>query len=188
MNSEEFCLLDIPKVYQTKRLILKVPEPGDGPMMRNAMKGSLSQLQKWLPWAKPAPTVRDAELFARQAAADFLNRKVFHYSIFLQKPRVMIGGVAVNEVDLTTMAVDLGYWLNRKYQGHSYMTEAVGYLTDRIRDDWKMRRFVIRCDLRNSASAMVAVSLNFNCEGLFRGDALDMDGKPCNTLQFAKVF
>lgn len=42
-------LMDFPESFETERLLIRSPLPGDGPEMHAAIKESLGQLTPWMP-------------------------------------------------------------------------------------------------------------------------------------------
>jgi hypothetical protein len=60
-------LLDVPESFETERLLIRSPLPGDGPELHAAVTESLERLVPWMPWPKEHKTVEDSEESARRA-------------------------------------------------------------------------------------------------------------------------
>jgi hypothetical protein len=43
-------LLDFPDSFESERLVLRCPRPGDGRAMHEAITESLNELNPWVPW------------------------------------------------------------------------------------------------------------------------------------------
>ena len=54
-------LRDIPNSFESERLLLRSPRPGDGAMVNAAVLDSLAELRPWMVWAQQTPTVDDNE-------------------------------------------------------------------------------------------------------------------------------
>lgn len=54
-------LLDFPEQFESERLMLRPPKPGDGAAMNAAKLESLDALRPWMPWAQVASTVEEDE-------------------------------------------------------------------------------------------------------------------------------
>jgi hypothetical protein len=68
-------LLDIPESFETERLLIRVPRPGDGAALNAAVLETLDDLRPWMPWAKERPTVEESEENSRKAYSLFLARE-----------------------------------------------------------------------------------------------------------------
>src|SRR5688500_17119935 len=68
-------LLEIPESIETARLTLRAPRPGDGPAVNEAIRESAAELQPWMAWADPLPTVEQTESHTRASMAKFLTRE-----------------------------------------------------------------------------------------------------------------
>ena len=60
-------LMDIPKSFETERLLIRSPLPGDGHELHAAVRESIDDLAPWMPWPKEHRTVDDSEASARRA-------------------------------------------------------------------------------------------------------------------------
>ncbi|NLF76850.1 MAG: GNAT family N-acetyltransferase, partial [Chloroflexi bacterium] len=67
-------LLDFPDQFETERLIIRAPRPGDGRRVNEAIRESLDELRPWMPWAQAAPSAEDTEALLRRKAAQWLAR------------------------------------------------------------------------------------------------------------------
>jgi hypothetical protein len=58
-------LMDFPESFETERLLIRSPLPGDGPELHAAVRESIEELTPWMPWPKEHRTVDDSEASAR---------------------------------------------------------------------------------------------------------------------------
>ena len=65
---------DFPDAFETERLLIRSPMPGDGPELYAAVRGSMEDLLPWMPWPAEHGTVEDSEASARGARVRFLER------------------------------------------------------------------------------------------------------------------
>ncbi|HEY2189526.1 MAG TPA: N-acetyltransferase, partial [Caldimonas sp.] len=77
-------LIDVPDRLETERLVLRVPRPGDGRVLNDAIRASHDELVPWLPWAGTLPTVEESEAHCRRQQARFLLREDFVMLLFLR--------------------------------------------------------------------------------------------------------
>ena len=181
-------LKDFPNDFDTERLTIRCPMPGDGPALHEAVLESIDELRPWLPWAKKAASVEDTEANVRKGYTRFLNREDLWLLLFLKGTNTCVGGSGLHRIDWTVPKFEIGYWLRTSYVGQGYMTEAVKSITDFAFDMLNARRVEIRCDSKNERSASVAHRLNFPLEGVLRcEDRHHISGDLRDTMIFAKI-
>ncbi len=69
-------LASIPESFETERLLIRVPLPGDGEALNHAIRESIDELRPWMPWAQDIPSVAQSEenILQAQCQSDLLNR------------------------------------------------------------------------------------------------------------------
>src|SRR5215211_3286258 len=65
-------LVDFPESFETGRLLLRSPLPGDGPEVHAAIRESIGELTPWMAWPNEHTTVDDSEAGVRRARVAFL--------------------------------------------------------------------------------------------------------------------
>lgn len=181
-------LKDFPNSFESKRLTIRCPMPGDGPALHEAVSASIDDLRPWLPWAVNAPSIEDTETNVRKGYTRFLNREDLWLLLFLKGTNICIGGSGLHRIDWDVPKFEIGYWLRTSYVGQGYMAEAVTTITDFAFNTLSAKRVEIRCDALNERSASVARRLNFSHEGTLRQEARHhISGKLRDTLIFAKI-
>lgn len=120
---------DIQSPIETERLLLKMPEPGDGTVINAAIQRSVNELKPWLGFVQQTPTVEDTEINARQAHTKFLLRENLRYLVFRKHDDTLVGSTGFHNVDWDVPKFELGYWMDTEHSGNGYMREAVDALT-----------------------------------------------------------
>ncbi len=181
-------LRDFPHRFDTERLTIRCPMPGDGLALYEAVVESLDEIRPWLPWAMETPTVEKTEANVRSGYSRFLNREDLWLLLFLKDTNICVGGSGLHRIDWEVPKFEIGYWLRTSYVGQGYMSEAVTGITEFAFETLEAKRVEIRCDSLNERSAAVARRLNFEHEGTLRQESRHhMSGKLRDTLIFAKV-
>ncbi|KEP30510.1 GNAT family N-acetyltransferase [Bacillus safensis] len=181
-------LLDIPLQLETERLILRAPhQTGDGKIVNQAIKDSFSELKAWLPLAQKLPTAEETEINLRNAHINFLKRESFRFLIFDKNSNHFIGTTSLQRIDWTIPKCEIGYWVNTKFSGNGYMTEAVEKLADFGLNNIKFRRIEIRCESTNLKSRAIPEKLGFVFEGTLRNDDLSADGNKLTDTCFYSI-
>jgi ribosomal-protein-serine acetyltransferase len=180
-------LLDIPTELSSKRLTLRTPRTGDGPLIFPSVQESLAELKQWMPWATDDYDERGAEEWCRKAAADFLARKQLQFLIFSKAAGGHLGNVGAFDFKWEIPSCEIGYWLRTSHTGSGFMTEAVGTLANMLMQTLKFRRVQIRTDERNQKSRRVAELAGFQLEGILRQDSLATGGGLRDTCIFSRI-
>jgi RimJ/RimL family protein N-acetyltransferase len=180
-------LRDFPDAFETERLLIRSPFPGDGAEVYAAVAESLEELKPWLPWARRELTVEVEEENMRRARAAFLERSDLMLLLFLKGTSTLVGGSGLHRIDWGVPRFEIGYWLRTRFAGQGYMTEAVCGITAFAFDALGARRVEIRCDSRNRRSARVAQRVGFRLEGELRNAEVGPGGDPRHTLVFSMI-
>ncbi len=178
-------LMDFPESFETERLLIRSPRPGDGPEMHAAIRESIEDLSLWMAWPKEHRTVDDSEASARRARVAFLQRSELRLHLYLKGTDTLVGSSGLQEIDWEVPKFEIGYWCRTKLTGRGYITEAVRGITEFAFDALGARRVEIRCDSRNLPSARVAERAGFLLEGELHNNEIGTDGTVRDTLIFA---
>jgi RimJ/RimL family protein N-acetyltransferase len=178
-------LRHVPEEFQTDRLHLRAPRPGDGDELRAAITESLAELRPWLPWAQEAPDAQWSEENVRVARADFLLRRDLRFPIYLRSmPEIMVGSTGLHRIDWDAGRFEIGYWIRTRFAGQGYATEAARGIGAFAFRELGAERLEIWCDARNTGSAAVARRLGFRLEGTLRDRYRASDGTLSTDLVF----
>ena len=180
-------LKDFPERFETERLLIRSPMPGDGPGLHSAVRESLDELLPWMPWTKEHGTVDDSEAGARRARVRFLERTELRMHLFLRETGTLVGSSGLHRIDWSVPKFEIGYWCRTPFAGRGYTTEAVRGISAFAFDTLDAKRVEIRCDPLNRPSARVAERAGFRLEGELRSEAVGTDGTPRNTLVFSMI-
>ena len=178
-------LMDFPESFETERLSIRSPLPGDGPEVHRAVRESIGELTPWMAWPKEHKTVDDSEASARRARVAYLGRSELRLHLYLKGTDTLVGICGLQGIDWGVPKFEIGYWCRTRFTGRGYITEALRAITSFAFDALGARRVEIRCDPRNLRSARVAERAGFVLEGTLRNNEVGTDGKPRDTLIYA---
>lgn len=185
-------LLDWPDCIETSRLLIRVPSPGGGAQLNEAIVESIDDLRVWMPWAQEIPTLEESEEYCRRARAKFVAREDMGLQLWLRDESgaqsTLVGGSGLHPRDWNVPSFEIGYWCRTKFQGQGYISEAVQAITRFGFEVAQAKRLFIRCDSDNTRSRRVAQRCGFQFEGELRNDGASADGKSVrNTLYFSML-
>jgi RimJ/RimL family protein N-acetyltransferase len=176
-----------PDLFETPRLHIRAPRPGDGLALNAAIRESYASLHVWMPWALEMPTLTRTEDFVRDAAQRYAQRQDFSVLLWERASGLLVGGSRLHPHDWNVPMFEIGYWVRSSREGQGYITEAVQALTRAAFDILRAQRVVIRCDARNLRSARVAERAGYTLEATLHHDARANDGSLRNTLVYARL-
>jgi RimJ/RimL family protein N-acetyltransferase len=180
-------LRDFPDAFETERLLIRSPLPGDGAELAAAVSESIDNLRPWLPWAVGVPTVDEAEENVRCARIAFLERTDLRMHLYLKGTSTLVGSSGLHQIDWSVPKFEIGYWCRNRFLGQGYITEAAWGITGFAFETLGAQRVGLLCDDRNERSRRVAERLRFHFEGVRRNDTVGPDGSPRNLLMFSLI-
>lgn len=184
-------LIDVPMRMETDRLVLRCPQPGDGPTLHAAQTESLDELRPWMHWAQLPPEPDEAEAYCRRMQARFILREDLVWFVFERGPGGgegrFVASVGLHRIDWTVRRFEIGYWRRRGCGGRGWVSEATRALTRLAFDTLDARRVELRMDDANRASWRVAERCGFTLEALLRGDSITPAGAVRSTRIYARV-
>lgn len=186
-NEPDPILLDFPDQFETERLLIRAPRPGDGAEVNTALVESLDALRPWMPWAQSTPTAEETEADIRQVALDFKARKDLRLHLYRKDDGLFVGSSGLHQIDWSVPRFEIGYWVRTSLQGQGYITEAAKAITAFAFEVLKAERVEIRCDARNSRSAAVAERAGYALEARLRHYDRDVSGVLSDTLIYAML-
>lgn len=181
-------LRTFPDSFETERLRIRAPRPGDGAELHAAISESLAELTPWMPWANEPQSPALAEQNVIQAYADFLLRRDLRLHLYLRvDPTTLVGSSGLHHVDWDVPRFEIGYWLRTRFSGQGYMTEAVRGITAFAFREVGAERVEIWCDVRNERSAAVARRAGFRHEATLRNNRRDTHGTLTSAYGFGML-
>ncbi|KHF40646.1 GNAT family N-acetyltransferase [Halalkalibacter okhensis] len=181
-------LIDFPTEFTSERLLIRMPKPGDGKVVFDAIQASIKELQPWLPFAQKEPSEQETEINIRDAYVKFLQREDLRLLIFLKDTGEFIGSSGLHRINWDVPKFEIGYWIDSRYSGNGYISEAVQEIAHFAFRELKACRLEIRCDSKNDKSRKVPERLGFTLEGILKNDDMSADGKELrDTCIYASV-
>lgn len=177
-----------PDRFETERLSLRAPRPGDGRALHEAVVESLTQLRAWpasLPWALQEPSVERSEAWCCDRHLAFAARTDLPLLVFAKDGERLVGATGLHRFDWESGRFEVGYWLRTRATGRGLMTEAVRGVIDFGFTQLRARRLECLCDAANERSRRVAERAGFTLQTLLPDERRDPDGTPRTMCVYA---
>lgn len=168
-------LKDFSNEFYTERLLVRLPLPGDGEAVYQAVQSSRNDLKKWLQFAQKDQTLEETEANIREAYLKFLSRENLRLHIFHRETGAFVGCTGLHRIDWAVPKFEIGYWIDSKQSGNGYMTEAVEGVMKFAFQRLKANRVEVHCDAKNIKSRAIPERLGFKLEGIHYKDSIAID-------------
>lgn len=180
-------LREFPDRFESERLLLRTPLPGDGADVHAAIEESLAELRPWMPWSHGEQSVEMVEANVREAYADFLARRDLRLHLYLRDGGEFVGSSGLHRIDWAVPRFEIGYWLRTSMSGRGFATEATRRIAGFAFDELRAERVEIWCDARNERSAAVATRAGFTLEARLSRNRIGADGTLSDSLCFVRL-
>jgi RimJ/RimL family protein N-acetyltransferase len=180
-------LRDFPYIFETERLLIRGPLPGDGKAVHEAVVESRNELLPWMPWVVDMMDELAYEKLVREGQLKFLSREDLWMLLFLKDSNIFIGAGGLHRMDWQVPRFEIGYWVRTSFYRQGYITEAVNGIAGFAFNTLGAKRVEIRCDKLNERSAAVARRAGFDLEATLHNNGRNhITGDLRDTLVFAK--
>jgi len=151
---------------ETARLILREWSPKDIPDLIDGLNDL--NVSKWLAFVPHPYTQQDAERWIQHCISisqDSGERSDYELAIVLKPEHKVIGGVSLRRISRLHGTAGGGIWVNAKYQGKGYGSEALGEKIRFAFEDLGLRRLENGFFEGNAASLAMQERFGYKLEG-----------------------
>jgi ribosomal-protein-serine acetyltransferase len=141
--------------------------PDDADQVEEAVRESLEDLNRWMPWAHAAYSRADSEAWTRTATSSFDVGKAYEFKI-VSGDGAYLGGCGLNQIDSINRRANLGYWVRSTAAGRGVTPRAVLQLRDWAAANTSLHRLEIFVAGGNVRSRRVAEKCGAVFEGTLR--------------------
>jgi ribosomal-protein-serine acetyltransferase len=179
-------LLEIPTRIETERIYLRKYEAGDGQWYYAMSQKNRAHLARYESEnvVMSIESEQDAEVVVRQLAAEWKARNCFFMGAFDKETDEFVAQVYIGPVNWNVPEFEIGFFVDKDYEGQGYVTEAVKAVLGFIFEHLKAHRVRMECDDTNERSWRVAERCGMVREGYFRENKKNADGRLSGTLWF----
>ncbi len=122
-------------------------------------------LRPWMPWVDPTTSVADTMTFITFSKNEHAAGRATNCAI---RYRGEVVGTAGLRLDAANKRAELGYWVDKTYEGKGIVTRASWALTKAAFGELGMNRVEIHAGVENVRSRAVPERLGFVLEGVLR--------------------
>jgi hypothetical protein len=177
----------IPERFESARLLVRRPRPGDGADHFAAVAESLDRLRRFpasLSWAMAAPSLEASERFCREGALGWNDRTTMPMLLFLKDTGRFVGCSGLDDFDLGAGRCEIGFWIRTGHGGCGLAAEAVRAIAAFAFAHLGIRRIEALPDEENLPSCRVCEQAGFRLECTLPGERRDPAGRLRNTRRY----
>jgi ribosomal-protein-serine acetyltransferase len=149
-------------------LALVLAEERHAQAMTELILRNQARLARWEPWAEQPASVDSTRAYIRAALEDFLKGRQISTIMAVDHGRRFIGrcGIRINPY---AGSGDIGYWIDREYEGRGITSRAAQALVNTTFDELGLAKMELRTSVANRRSRALAERLGFSFEGILPG-------------------
>ena len=179
-------LLEIPSHFESERLHLRSYHAGDGPAYYAVSQRNRQHLMRYESdnVAMQIRNEEDAEIIVRDLAVHWVARKSFFIGAFDKRNEDFVAQVYIGPVNWDLPEFQIGFFVDKDYEGKGYMTEAVKVTLGFVFQHLNAFRICAECDETNVRSIRVLERCGMVREGLLRENKRNADGTISGTMHY----
>ncbi len=154
--------MDKDVIIETERLILRQYRLADASDLVEGLNNI--NVTKWLAGAPYPYTKEDALMFINES----LDKKLYNFAIVLKSENKVIGGTQLTNIDNFNGMAGGGIWIDEKYWGKGYGTEAFGARIKYAFEELGLRRLENGYFKENEKSHKMQLRFGYKDEGIRR--------------------
>lgn len=163
----------VPERITTERFELRRFGRRDADRLAAAVRSSLPELQRWLPWAHPGYDRDEAVGYVRESSLSWREGRAFDFGIRSRaQPSDHLGNISVWQVSRMGRTGEIGYWIRTDHAGRGIATEVTQAMLSIGFENLGFHKVNLRIAVANRGSERVAEKLGFTKEGVLREELL----------------
>ena len=168
------------------RLVVRSYRDGDAPRLFEAVRESIAEVSRWLPWCHENYSIEESREFIRLRTTSPAE-EWYSFGVFARNDDTrLLGGVGLNFINRVHQFGNLGYWVRTGETGKGIASDASRLVARFGLEEVGLQRIEILTAVSNRASQRVAEKIGAVREGLLRKRLLIRD-EPHDAVMFSLV-
>ncbi|MBI3897280.1 MAG: GNAT family N-acetyltransferase [Gammaproteobacteria bacterium] len=172
--------------FVSEAITLRRFTPTDAPHLYTAVRESLRQIGRWLPWCHPDYSIGDSEEWLALCDQQWNRGAEYAFAITDAAGGQLLGSVGINQLNPAHKLGQLGYWVRASRTRHGVASAATKLAASFGFSELHLTRIEIVALIDNLASRRVAekVGATFECVARNR---LVLRGRPHDAAVYSLV-
>jgi len=155
-------------------ILLRTYVPDDSLSLFEAINRNRAHLRPWLLWVDATTKQEHSLHFIEHSLIQLNNQEGIALGIFHN--REVIGGVGMIEWNHRLKKAQVGYWIDKRYEGKGILSLCIERFLDFLFTKLDLNKIEIQFVVSNKRSAAIAEKLNARIEGVLR-DSYIVNGR-----------
>lgn len=169
------------------RLVVRSYRDGDAPRLFEAVRESIAEVSRWLPWCHENYSIEESREFISLRSAPSPREEWYSFGVFARNDDTrLLGGVGLNFINRVHQFGNLGYWVRTGETGKGIASDASRLVARFGLEEVGLQRIEILTAVPNVASQRVAEKIGAVREGVLRQRLLIRD-EPQDAVMFSLV-
>ena len=167
-------------------LLIRPYREEDAGALYEAVRESLSEVSRWLPWCHENYSIEESREFIGSRAEASQGGEWYSFAVFKEDGGRFLGGVGINFINRVHQMGNLGYWVRTSAAGSGIATKATRLVARFAFEQLGLQRIEIVAAVGNIASQRVAEKAGAIREGVLRKRLL-IRGESQDAVMFSLV-
>lgn len=133
-------------------------------------------------------TLQETLLYAKEIDLRIEERSYFPYFLINTTCDTLMGYIDVKNIDWNIPKAELGYFIDKEYQGKGITSKAVAVIIPHIVTKYAFKKLLCRAGAENTGSIKVALKNGFELEGTIRRDYRTSKGDLVDLNYYGRIF
>ncbi len=171
------------------QFVISSLDVGKGEIFFDLIERNRNRLADFFPNTVAATTTLEKTLnYMNEVSEKIKNRSYFPFIIKEQLTDKYIGLVDFKNISWKIPKTEMGYFIDKNYQGRGIITQAGELSIDYIVKEYGIKKILCRISPLNEGSVKVARRLKFEKEGTIRNDFRTKDGAVVDLDYYGRIF
>lgn len=170
--------------YSNGVITIRPFESEDVPEFFAAVRGSVNDLGRWMPWCHADYSMDEAKAWLATCQAEWVRGTSYPFLIVESKSHEVVGSVDINQINSEHGFGNIGYWVASEYAGKGIATAAVKLVVQFGFEEIGLTRLEIIALTENVASHRVAEKAGARFECIARNRLVGW-GKPYDAAVYS---
>ena len=152
-------------IAKSQDITIRAFEPADAVEFRTACLESIDTVGKWMSWCHENYTHEEAMAWISFCSKEIEAGNSFDLGIFRNSDSLLVGSIAINQLDKRNRIGNIGYWVRESLQQKGYAVKAVDLIKYYGFQELNLVRLEVVILAENIASKCVAerAGAEFEC-------------------------
>ena len=174
---------------QFDNFILSAFESSQAPLLFNLIDSNRSRLEAFFSGTvSQTKNLEDTINYSKLIDKRQAEKSYFPFIISDKVSGAFIGLVDVKNIDWSVPKAEIGYFIDKNYEGQGIISKALAAVVDYIVEKYSFKKLLCRANSQNLGSIHVALKNGFEFEGTIRNDYKTTDNTLVDLNYYGRIF